>query len=218
MSAKSAPRAEVIATLARRRTSTRRFKTENISLRLVIDILEVARQAPSGANKQPWRFLIISSTRLKGKVRAACEEGEREFHSKAPRWMKRWMRKNKITPSKPFLTEAPYLIVVCSDTRAPYHVQSTWISIGFMLLAIEEMGLGTLTYTPSDTSALRRVLKIPKEFSLEAVLPIGIPAESKAKSRRGLRNLVYLNAWNRGRLEPKTEKSRFKRYKRKFLR
>lgn len=195
--------AEVIAAIARRRASTRRFKSENIKLRLITEILEIARQAPSGANKQPWRFLVISSTRLKREVRTACEEGEKEFHSKAPRWMKEWMRKNKITPSKPFLTEAPYLVVVCSDTRAPYHVQSTWISIGFILLAIEGMGLGTLTYTPSDTSLLRRALKIPKEFSLEAVLPIGIRAEYKVKRRRGLRKLLYLNAWGRSQLNRK---------------
>ncbi len=192
----------MIGELAGRRVSTRSFKTGGVKLSALAQILEVGRQAPSGANRQPWRFIVVDKPEMKKMVRAACEEGEREYHRRAPQWMKRWMRKRNITSTKPFLTEAPYLVVVCSDTTAPYHVQSTWISIGFVLLASEEMGLGTVTYTPSEVSALRRILKIPRRYSLEAILPIGFPSERRRKRRRGLKESAYINTWGRRWLSP----------------
>lgn len=192
----------VIHELARRRVSTRSFRSRGVKFSAIAQILEAARQAPSGANKQPWRFIVINKPEMKKTVRAVCEEAEREYHKRAPQWMKRWMRKRNIEPIKPFLTEAPYLILVCSDAMAPYHIQSTWISIGFVLLAAEEMGLGTLTYTPSETSALRRILKIPERYSLEAILPIGFPSERKRKRRRSLKELIYVNTWEETLLTP----------------
>ena len=187
----------MIIELARRRVSTRSFRARGVMLSAVAEILEVAAQAPSGANRQPWKFIVIGKPELKEAVRAACEEGEREYHKRAPQWMKRWMQKQNITPVKPFLTQAPYLIVVCSYTRAPYNIQSTWISIGFILLAAEEVGLGTLTYTPSEASVLKRMLRIPDRYSLEAILPIGFPRERKRKRRRGLKQSMYINEWGR---------------------
>lgn len=192
----------MIGELAGRRVSTRGFKTGGVKLSAVAQILEVGRQAPSGANRQPWRFIVVDKPEVKKMVRAACEEGEREYHKNAPRWMKRWMRERNITSTKPFLTEAPYVVVVCSDTTAPYHIQSTWISIGFMLLAAEGMGLGTLTYTPSEASRVRRILKIPKKYSLEAILPIGFSRERNRKRRKALEELMYVNTWGRRRPSP----------------
>ena len=111
--------------------------------------------------------------------------------------MKKWLSEKKITPIKNFLTEAPYLIVVCSERSAVYHVQSVWLSIGYMLLAIEEEGLATVTYTPSRTAGIREVLKIPDRYMVEAVLPVGCPAETPVKNRRGLVELAYSNLWGR---------------------
>lgn len=190
---------DVIQELARRRVSARSFRTGGVEFSAIAHILEVARQAPSGANRQPWKFIVINNLELKSLIRRACEKGEREYHRRAPQWMKRWMRKRNITPIKPFLTQAPYLIVVCADTMAPYHIQSTWISIGYILLAAEEMGLGTLTYTPSNVSALRKILKIPEKYSLEAILPIGLTNKRKRKRRMGLTELTYIDKWGRGR-------------------
>ena len=197
----------MIIELAGKRVSTRSFRTRRVKLSTVVEIMEAAAQAPSGANKQPWKFIVIDKPELKKAVRAACEEGEREYHKRAPQWMKRWMQKQNITPAKPFLTQAPYLIAVCSDTRAPYHIQSTWISIGFILLAAEEVGLGTLTYTPSEASVLRRMLRIPDRYSLEAILPIGFPRERKRKRRRGLKQSMYINEWGRGGSVPTSRRS-----------
>jgi len=188
----------MIVDLAKRRVTVRKFLSKETPLQKIIRIIEVARQAPSGANRQPWRFIVVSDASLKRRIREECEKIERSFHSKAPRWMKKWLSEKKITPVKEFLTEAPYLMVVCSEKAAVYHVQSVWLCIGYMLLAIEEEGLATVTYTPSKTVAIREILAIPEEYIVEAILPIGYAAEKPEKSRRPLSKLICSNAWTTG--------------------
>jgi len=185
----------MIVDLARRRATVRKFLAKEIPLQKIIRIIEVARQAPSGANRQPWRFIVVSDTRLKQRIRGECEKTERSFHKMAPEWMKKWLSEKKITPTKKFLTEAPCLIVVCSEKTAVYHVQSVWLSIGYMLLAIEEEGLATVTYTPSRTLAIREILKIPEGYIVEAILPVGYAAERPEKNRRALSELVCSDTW-----------------------
>ncbi len=187
----------MIIDLARRRVTVRKFQSKEVPIQKIIGILEVAKQAPSGANRQPWRFIVVSDAGLKHRIREESERVERSFHAKAPEWMKKWLRKKDITPVKDFLTEAPYLVIVCSEKAAVYHVQSVWLSIGYMLLAIEEEGLATVTYTPSRTAAIREILQIPDGYVVEAILPVGYAAETPAKSRRGLSERVYSNTWGR---------------------
>ncbi len=104
--------------------------------------------------------------------------------------------RKRLRPDKPFLEEAPILILVFSDVRSPYHTQSTWLAIGFMLLAIEEAGLGTVTYTPSNPELVSRVVDSPDGLKLEAILPIGLPADDKPKERRkSLREICFLDSW-----------------------
>jgi len=185
----------MIVDLARRRVTVRKFLFKKTPFQKIIRIIEVARQAPSGANRQPWRFIVISDVGLKRRIREECEKIERSFHRKVPKWMKEWLSEKKITSAKKFLTEAPYLIVVCSEKAAVYHVQSVWLSIGYMLLAIEEEGLATVTYTPSRTLAIREILKIPDRYMVEAILPVGYAAERPEKNRRALSELVCSNTW-----------------------
>ena len=104
----------------------------------------------------------------------------------------------KITPLKPFLTKAPALVVVASLTSAPYWLESTWISIAYILLSVENHKLGTLTYTPGETKFLNRLLNIPSQYLPIVILPIGYPAEnpsSKTRSRKSLRKTCYLNGY-----------------------
>lgn len=184
-----------ILELASKRVSIRKFSKKKISFKKILGILEVARQAPSGANTQPWRFIIIDDLKLKKNIRKICERIEKNFHKKAPLWLKNWLKNNKISYSKPFLIEAPYLIVVISNKKFPYFKESTWIAIGYMLLAIEEIGLATLTYTPSNTEILKRILNIPSNYSLEAILPIGYPLEKKNKDRKKLSEIIFYNKY-----------------------
>jgi len=183
--------------LAKARRSVRRFRREGVALGDVLMILEAARQAPSGANSQPWRFLVVSDSGLKARIRAAAEDGERRFYERVSGELREWLLSRGFSPEKPFLEEAPFLVLVFSQARAPYSVQSTWIAVGYALLAAEELGLGTLTYTPSDPDRVAETVGAPEGLRLEVILPIGIPAEDKPKEPRlPLSEICRLNSWN----------------------
>jgi len=183
--------------LASRRISTRKFSSEEIRIEDVIYAIEVARQAPSGANRQPWRFIIVYDNELKMEIRKYCEEVEKIFHEKAPTWMKKWLSEKGITWRKEFLTTAPLLILVFGKRNEPYWVQSVWLAIGYMLLALEEKGLASLTYTPPRVDWANRLLNVPTEYILQTIIPIGISKEeNKKKIRFELKDILYCNKWN----------------------
>jgi len=98
--------------LASSRSSVRRFKRDPVPLSDIRYILDVARRAPSGANRQPWRFLVVRDDEIKQIIRRECEAVEREFHKRADPSLKKWLEARGITWEKPFLTEAPFLILV----------------------------------------------------------------------------------------------------------
>jgi len=86
--------------------------------------------------------------------------------------------------------------VVAGDKRAPYWLESTWISIAYMLLQAENQELGTLTYTPSDTTFLNKLLSIPDHYSVVAIIPVGYPAETpttRTRPRKTLKQIVHEN-------------------------
>lgn len=164
----------------------------------IYEILETGRYAPSGSNLQPWIYIVVTDNKLKEKIRKEAEKIERNFHKKAPIQLKKWLKEQKITPEKSFLTEAPALVVVAGFTKAPYWLESTWVSIAYILLSVENQNLGTLTYTPSQTVFLNKLLNIPDDYHPVAILPIGHPAESpspETRARRALEQIVYLNRY-----------------------
>jgi len=182
----------------RNRRSTRKYSKDSISLEKIYRILEAGRHAPSGANMQPWIYIIVTDNGLKEKIREEAEKVERKYHKKAPDQLRKWFKEWKITSEKRFLTEAPILIVVAGSTKAPYWLQSTWISIAYVLLSIESQDLGTLTYTPIETRFLNKLLDIPDYYRPVAILPIGIPAEKpspKTYARKTLEQVVHLNRY-----------------------
>lgn len=182
--------------LAKNRKSVRKFSCNRVNIDDIYRALKVAAQAPSGANRQPWRFLIISDPELKRRVKDACEKGEMEFYDGVSGEFRGWLVSKGLSWRKPFLVEAPILVAVFMDEKAPYAKESVWLSIGFLLLALEELGLGTVTYTPSDTDLPSRELEVPEGYKLEAVLPIGYSADEKPReSRRRLEEMVFLNRW-----------------------
>ncbi|MET1160394.1 MAG: nitroreductase family protein [Thermoprotei archaeon] len=172
--------------LARRRRSIRVYKEEPVALEDVLYAIETAIEAPSGANRQPWRFILVTDNTLKAKIRAVCEKYEKKLHSSEglPSWFREWLAERRITWRKEFLTSAPYLLLVLADTRQPYWRESTWLAVGYLLLALEEKGLASLTYTPPNPRAIAELLGIPRHFSLETIIPIGKPGEYKEKELR----------------------------------
>lgn len=185
--------------LAKRRKSIRSYKPDaEIPLTQVLEAIKVALEAPSGRNCQPWQFIIIDDKEMKHKIRVACEEVEKKFHEKVNGDFKKWLDQRNITWRKPFLEEATYLIAVYTDKRCPYTVQSTWLAIGYLLLALEENGLASLTYTPSNTGKINDILNVPQQFKLEAMIPVGYPREDKKKEpRESLYNKVHINKWGK---------------------
>lgn len=91
-------------------------------------------------------FVVIDDNWLKGKIRNLCEEEERKLYPRTKEGLMAWLNVKGFKPEKPFLSEAPYLILVFGHTKAPYWLQLTWIAVGY-LLALEELGLGAMTYT-----------------------------------------------------------------------
>lgn len=183
--------------LAARRRTTRIFAKTPVEFEDVIYCLKAAAQAPSGANRQPWRFVLVDDPRIRERVRAACEEQEKRHHASVETSLKQWFMSKNITWQKPFLTEAPMLLAVFSNQKMPYATQSTWLAIGYIMLALEERSLSTLTYTPSYPENVRSVFNAPEEYLLEAILPIGHSADSKPKEpRRPLQASLHRNLWN----------------------
>jgi nitroreductase len=169
----------------RARRSVREFGDRAIPLHVVRNCIAAAATAPSGANKQPWTFVLVTDPATKSKIRAAAEAEERAFYSgRAP---KRWLE--DLAPlgtdwRKPFLDIAPALIAVFAqkhgaeaDERHYYVSESVGIAVGFLLAALHHAGLATLTHTPSPMSFLRDVLQRPNNERAYVLIPVGYPAD-----------------------------------------
>ncbi len=185
-----------VLSLATNRKSIRSYSREKIPLSSILYAIKAALQAPSGANQQPWTFVIIGDAELKRVIREACEKSEKKFHEKVGGELVEWFRSRGIDWRKPFLEEAPYLIAVFSTMGKPFAIQSTWLSIGYLLLALEEKGLSSLTYTPSNPSEVGRILGAPKEAILQVIIPVGKRSgEKKKEPREGLEKKVFMDRW-----------------------
>lgn len=170
--------------LSRRRT-VREFSPEPIPMDVVEDCVAAAAQAPSGANKQPWTFVVVTDPALKKQIREAAEQEEREFY--AGRAPQRWLDDLEpfgTGPDKPFLETAPALVVVFAqvhgeqDGERHYYVkESVGIATGFLIAALHHAGLATLTHTPSPMGFLGEILGRPSRERAHLLLPVGFPAE-----------------------------------------
>ncbi len=182
--AEAARRAEAFAdTMALRRT-VRDFSSRPVPPDVVEHAIRAAATAPSGANLQPWRFVVITDAERKKRLREAAEREEREFYER--RASQEWL--DALAPlgtdwRKPFLEDAPAVIVVFEvhkgpDTPRPYYVkESVGIAVGFLLAGLHQAGLATLTHTPSPMRFLNEVCERPQEERAYVVIPVGYPAD-----------------------------------------
>ena len=183
--------------LIKKRSTTRIFDSREVNSEDLLYCIRVAIQAPSGANRQPWRFLIIDDPLLRKELREKCEEQEKIFHENVNAELKEWFRSKKIMWHKPHLTSAPSLLAIFSDQDMVYATESTWLAIGYILIAIEEKSLSTVTYTPPHPKGLRELFGSPENFRLETILPIGYSADPKEKEeRQSTEKLIYRNRWH----------------------
>ncbi|HEX8288423.1 MAG TPA: nitroreductase family protein [Pyrinomonadaceae bacterium] len=180
-------RAEEFYELLRRRRTVRDYSEREVPFELVEKAIAVAGTAPSGANLQPWRFVVVKDSEIKRKIRLAAEK--EEYESYHGRMSEKWLR--RLAPlgtneHKPFLEIAPYLIVVFrinsftedGETEPTYYSQeSTGIAVGMLLAALHNAGLATLTHTPSPMRFLQEILNRPKNEIPFVLIPVGYPAE-----------------------------------------
>ena len=170
------------------RRTVRDFSEKNIPEGVIENAVKVAATAPSGANKQPWHFVIVKDPAIKKKIRVAAEKEEKEFYEhRAPDSWLEDLNQFKTDWHKPFLEEAPALIVVFrqsyrdlgSTRKKNYYVsESVGIASGFLLAALHNSGLVTLTHTPSPMGFLGGILKRPKNEKAFLLIPVGYPAEN----------------------------------------
>ena len=167
------------------RRTVRDFSNEAIPLEAIENAVRIAVSAPSGANKEPWTFAIVTDKIIKKKIRIAAEKEEKEFYTH--RATREWLE--DLNPfetdwHKPFLEMAPCLIVVfkqiyefeAKSKKKNYYVnESVGIAAGFLLMALHQIGLVVLTHTPSPMGFLEKILKRPKNERAFLLIPVGYP-------------------------------------------
>lgn len=171
-----------------RRRTVRDFSDKPVPRDIIETALKAANTAPSGANLQPWHFVVVSGAETKKKIREAAEIEEREFyeHRASAEWLEA-LAPLGTDPNKPFLETAPYLIAVflqkfgeLPDGRKVKHyypVESTGLATGMLITALHQAGLATLTHTPSPMKFLNEILGRPKSERPFLLLVAGYPAD-----------------------------------------
>ncbi len=173
----------------RRRHSVRSFSDRPVPLEIIEECIRAAGTAPSGANHQPWHFSIIGSAEMKKQIREKAEEVERQFYEENKAgdvWL------SALTPlgtdaKKPFLETAPWLIAIFAERRGGvekdmdlknYYVKdSVGIATGFLIQALHNAGLATLTHTPNPMKFLNEICNRPAHNQATILLVVGYPSE-----------------------------------------
>lgn len=175
---------ELHAEVATRR-SVRDFRPDPVPLEAVEQCIAAAALAPSGANKQPWTFVLVTDPGTKQAIRDAAEREERAFY--AGRASETWLNDLEplgTGPEKPFLETAPALIAVFAQRhgagaaeRHYYVTESVGIAVGFLLVALHHAGFAALTHTPAPMEFLRELLGRPPNERAFCLIPVGYPAD-----------------------------------------
>jgi nitroreductase len=172
-----------------RRRSIRHFSDEPVPRELIELAIKTAGTAPSGAHRQPWHFVALSNQETKRQIRIAAEKEERESYEGGrmpPEWLEA-LRPLGTTWEKPYLEIVPWIVVVFAEMhgvnfdgskRKNYYVQeSVGIACGLFITAIHNMGLCTLTHTPSPMGFLSEILNRPDNEKPYILFPVGYPAD-----------------------------------------
>jgi nitroreductase len=184
-------RARAAAFLAnvKRRHTVRDFSDRPVPRDIIETCIQAAAMAPNGANHQPWHFAVIASADAKQRIRVAAEMEEKDFY--AGKAGEEWLGALKplgTDPDKPFLETAPWLICIFGErksrsadgvVRKNYYVpESVSIATGFLILALHDAGLATLTHTPAPMGFLNEICNRPDSDKPYILLVVGYPAEN----------------------------------------
>ena len=198
-------RAREFFELCNRRRTARAFSPRPVSRELLETLVRTAGTAPSGANKQPWRFIIVTDAELKRKIRVAAEKEEKQNYER--RMSQEWLDDLADLGTdwhKDFLEVAPALIVVFSveyekdgeRTRKNYYVmESVGLAVGILIVAIHNAGLVSLTHTPSPMHFLQEILNRPSNERPFVLIPVGYPAEDITVPNIKRKPLDQISIW-----------------------
>lgn len=189
------------------RRTVRQFSTRPVSRELVTTVLRTAGTAPSGANRQPWQFVVVTDRETKRRIRIAAEKEEKESYEK--RMPGQWLKDLEVLGTdwhKEFLEQAPVLIVVFAvnydledgNVHKNYYVkESVGIAVGFLLAAVHHAGLVSLTHTPSPMNFLQTILHRPENERPFMLIPVGYPAEDAVVPAIGRKRPEEYIHWHR---------------------
>lgn len=199
-------RAHALFAQADARRTVREFSDRPVEKTLIELIVKTASTAPSGANKQPWTFCVVSNPAIKADIRTAAEK--EEFENYHGRMSDDWLddlKKFGTDWHKPFLTTAPYLIVVfkkaydvssTGEKEKNYYVnESVGLACGLLIHAIHHAGLVTVTHTPSPLNFLQKILNRPDNERPFLLLPVGYPAEDAVVPVIERKALTEMSVW-----------------------
>ena len=196
-------RAREFADLVASRRTIREFSAQPLPAGVLEAAVRAAGSAPSGANIQPWRFVVVTDSSRKRALRKGAEAEEREFYSRP--WGKEWHAALAALGTdwrKPFLEVAPAIIAVFEVHKGPhsprpYYVkESVGIAVGLLLAALHHAGLATLTHTPSPMRFLNEILDRPAEERPFVLIPVGYPAASATVPSITRKSLDEVLVWS----------------------
>ena len=197
---------EFLAEMSRRR-SVRDFAPDPVPRELIELAIETASTAPSGAHRQPWRFVVVSDPAIKRQIRIAADAEERESYEgrMPPEWLQA-LAPLGTTWQKPFLEVVPWIVVVFEEThgvdpggvpiRNYYVKESVGIACGLFLVSLHRMGLATLTHTPSPMGFLSRILGRPANERPFILFPVGYPAADAMVPNLSRKPLPEVAVWD----------------------
>jgi iodotyrosine deiodinase len=188
------------------RRSVREFSTEPVPRPLIELAIRAASTAPSGAHRQPWKFVAVSNREIKRRIREEAErEEKRSYEERMPEDWLQALEPLGTDWRKPFLESAPWLVVVFAESYGldpngskvkNYYVQeSVGIACGFFITAVHSMGLATLTHTPSPMGFLSEILERPANERPYILFPVGFPAQDAAVPNLERKALEDISVW-----------------------
>jgi len=199
-------RAQAFAACMQNRRSVRDFSDRPVPRSIIEQAIAAAGTAPSGANKQPWHFVVVSDPEKKKAIRDAAEGCERQFYEtiQNTQWSKA-LEPLGTGINKPFLTQAPYLVVVFAQrhgldsegkTEKHYYVsESVGLAVGLFLAAVHEAGLASLVYTPAPMAFLNGLLERPEYERPFCICPVGYPSPKAMVPNQSRKPLEQIITW-----------------------
>jgi nitroreductase len=186
-----------IIEIIKKRQTASNFSQRPVDKDIIERLARSAEFSPVGTEKIPLKVIVVSRPEKKLEIRQAAEQVEKAYIQGASVFDNSGDNcdsGNNHNWKKPFLEEAPYLLVMCSLAGQPYNAASTWLALGKVMMVATELGLGCLCYTPSMPTFLRKVLNIAPRYMPIAIIPVGYSADQlfptlKPEEEKMFRNL-----------------------------